>query len=244
MASNVSSVCAWRRTLASIRIHARNRERPSRSPSQDGRHGCRRSPTTWRSSSIPPHCRYSGATGRRDGRLVAGWTPSHGHRLLGTSRSSRRPALPSTRPSRQTVGTWPGLSRPAACRAYDCAGLIRARLELVPAAVVGYWGIAFTPDGSRLLYATKSAQNPAGRLFAVSVQGGPSMPVSSMGSTAQSAFRATESEWRSIGPGSLSLAPLLWCRGCRRQQPSRDRDRQAAGIFRPCVLLRPLVVSG
>ena len=50
-------------------------------------------------------------------------------------------------------------------------------LELVPAAVVGYWGIAFTPDGSRLFYATKSAQNPAGRLFAVSVQGGPSTPV-------------------------------------------------------------------
>ena len=50
-------------------------------------------------------------------------------------------------------------------------------LELVPPAVVGYWGIAFTPDGSRLFYATKSAQNPAGRLFAVSVQGGPSTPV-------------------------------------------------------------------
>jgi Tol biopolymer transport system component len=50
-------------------------------------------------------------------------------------------------------------------------------LELVSAAVVGYWGIAFTPDGSRLMYATKSAQNPAGRLFAVSVQGGPSTPV-------------------------------------------------------------------
>jgi eukaryotic-like serine/threonine-protein kinase len=49
--------------------------------------------------------------------------------------------------------------------------------ELVPAAAVGFWGIAFTPDGSRLLYATKSAQNPAGRLSAVSVQGGPSMPI-------------------------------------------------------------------
>jgi serine/threonine protein kinase len=50
-------------------------------------------------------------------------------------------------------------------------------LELVPAAVVGYWGIAFTPDSSRLLYATKSAQNPAGRLSSVSVQGGRSTPV-------------------------------------------------------------------
>ena len=50
-------------------------------------------------------------------------------------------------------------------------------LDLVAAAAVGYWGIAFTPDGSRLLYATKSAQNPAGRLFAVSVQGGSSTPI-------------------------------------------------------------------
>jgi Tol biopolymer transport system component len=50
-------------------------------------------------------------------------------------------------------------------------------IELVPAAVVGYWGISFTPDGSRIFYATKSAQSPAGRLFEVSAQGGPSMPV-------------------------------------------------------------------
>jgi Tol biopolymer transport system component len=49
--------------------------------------------------------------------------------------------------------------------------------ELVPAAAVGYWGIAFAPDSSRVFYATKSAQSPAGRLSAVSVQGGPSMPV-------------------------------------------------------------------
>jgi eukaryotic-like serine/threonine-protein kinase len=50
-------------------------------------------------------------------------------------------------------------------------------IELVPAAVVGFWGISFTPDGSRIFYATKSAQSPAGRLFEVSVQGGPSTPV-------------------------------------------------------------------
>jgi serine/threonine protein kinase/Tol biopolymer transport system component len=50
-------------------------------------------------------------------------------------------------------------------------------IELVPAAVVGYWGISFTPDGSRVFYTTKSVQNPAGRLFEVSVQGGESMPV-------------------------------------------------------------------
>ena len=63
-----------------------------------------------------------------------------------------------------------GLAAAAARRRPD-------RLELVPAAAVGYWGIAFTPDGSRLFYATKSAQNPAGRLFAVSVEGGPSTPI-------------------------------------------------------------------
>jgi eukaryotic-like serine/threonine-protein kinase len=50
-------------------------------------------------------------------------------------------------------------------------------VELVPAAAVGYWGISFTPDGSRLFYATKSAQNPAGRLSAVSVDGGASTPI-------------------------------------------------------------------
>jgi serine/threonine protein kinase/Tol biopolymer transport system component len=50
-------------------------------------------------------------------------------------------------------------------------------LDLVAPAAVGYWGIAFTPDSSRLLYATKSAQNPAGRLSAISVQGGSSSAV-------------------------------------------------------------------
>jgi eukaryotic-like serine/threonine-protein kinase len=50
-------------------------------------------------------------------------------------------------------------------------------IELVPAAAVGYWGISFTPDGSRVFYATKSAQNPAGRLFEVGVKGGLSTPV-------------------------------------------------------------------
>jgi Tol biopolymer transport system component len=50
-------------------------------------------------------------------------------------------------------------------------------IELVPAAAVGFWGISFTPDGSRVFYATKSAQSPAGRLFEVSVQGGASTPV-------------------------------------------------------------------
>jgi Tol biopolymer transport system component/tRNA A-37 threonylcarbamoyl transferase component Bud32 len=45
-------------------------------------------------------------------------------------------------------------------------------IELVPPAPVGYWGIAFSPDGSRVFYATKSAQEPAGRLYVVSVLGG------------------------------------------------------------------------
>ena len=45
-------------------------------------------------------------------------------------------------------------------------------IELVPPAPVGYWGIAFSPDGSRVFYATKSAQEPAGRLYVVNVLGG------------------------------------------------------------------------
>jgi Tol biopolymer transport system component/tRNA A-37 threonylcarbamoyl transferase component Bud32 len=45
-------------------------------------------------------------------------------------------------------------------------------LELVPPAPVGYWGINFSRDGSRVFYSTKSAQDPAGRLFVVSVLGG------------------------------------------------------------------------
>jgi eukaryotic-like serine/threonine-protein kinase len=50
-------------------------------------------------------------------------------------------------------------------------------IELVPAALVGFWGIAFAPDSSRVLYATKSAQNPSGRLYSVSAQGGTSTPI-------------------------------------------------------------------
>ena len=46
-------------------------------------------------------------------------------------------------------------------------------VELVPPATVGYWGITFSPDGSRVFYATKSAQEPAGRLYVVNVLGGP-----------------------------------------------------------------------
>ena len=45
-------------------------------------------------------------------------------------------------------------------------------IELVPPATVGYWGIAFSHDGSRVYYATKSAEEPAGRLYVVNVLGG------------------------------------------------------------------------
>jgi Tol biopolymer transport system component/tRNA A-37 threonylcarbamoyl transferase component Bud32 len=50
-------------------------------------------------------------------------------------------------------------------------------IELVPPAPVGYWGIAFSHDGSRVFYATKSAQEPAGRLYVVNVLGGMPRPL-------------------------------------------------------------------
>jgi Tol biopolymer transport system component/tRNA A-37 threonylcarbamoyl transferase component Bud32 len=50
-------------------------------------------------------------------------------------------------------------------------------IELVPPATVGYWGIAFSPDGSRVFYARKSPSEPAGRLYVVSVLGGASRPL-------------------------------------------------------------------
>ena len=50
-------------------------------------------------------------------------------------------------------------------------------IELVPPAAVGFWGIAFSHDGSRVYYATKSAQEPSGRLYVVSVLGGMPRPL-------------------------------------------------------------------
>jgi len=50
-------------------------------------------------------------------------------------------------------------------------------VELVPAAQVGYWGIAFSPDGSRVYYAIKSTKEPNGRLYAVNVLGGSPQPL-------------------------------------------------------------------
>lgn len=49
------------------------------------------------------------------------------------------------------------------------------QIELVPPDMVGYWGISFAPDGSRVVYATKSVQRPGGRLYAVNVSGGDSI---------------------------------------------------------------------
>ncbi|HEY7189184.1 MAG TPA: protein kinase [Vicinamibacterales bacterium] len=50
-------------------------------------------------------------------------------------------------------------------------------VELVPLAPVGFWGIAFAPNGSQIYYAIKSAQEPAGRLFTIGVLGGTPQPV-------------------------------------------------------------------
>src|SRR6185503_10182232 len=50
-------------------------------------------------------------------------------------------------------------------------------VELVPAAPVGFWGITFAPGGSRIYYTIKSAQEPAGRLFAIGVLGGAPQPI-------------------------------------------------------------------
>jgi len=47
-------------------------------------------------------------------------------------------------------------------------------VELVPAANVGYWGIAFSGDGQSVFYATKSSAIPAGALFQIPILGGAS----------------------------------------------------------------------
>jgi Tol biopolymer transport system component/tRNA A-37 threonylcarbamoyl transferase component Bud32 len=50
-------------------------------------------------------------------------------------------------------------------------------VELVPLAPVGFWGIAFAPNGTRIYYTIKSAQEPTGRLFTIDVLGGTPQPV-------------------------------------------------------------------
>jgi Tol biopolymer transport system component len=50
-------------------------------------------------------------------------------------------------------------------------------VELVPRAQVGYWGIAFSPNNSRIYYSVKSADQPAGRLFTIGVLGGAPQPL-------------------------------------------------------------------
>ena len=124
-------------------------------------------------------------------------------------------------------------------------------IELVPAAAVGYWGISFTPDGSRVFYATKSAQNPAGRLFEVSVQGGPSTPVlDGIDSTTAFSRDGRRIAFYRAGfpePGKTSLvtarhrAVTAFARSsvCRRRNSSslpssrRRHGRQTANGYRP-----------
>ena len=45
-------------------------------------------------------------------------------------------------------------------------------LQLVPLQRVGYWGLRFAPDGSEILYATKSGGDPTGILYRISTLGG------------------------------------------------------------------------
>ncbi len=61
-------------------------------------------------------------------------------------------------------------------------------IELVPPAAVGYWGVAFTPDGTSIYYAVKGPApfaDPGGTLFALPVLGGtPRRVLSGIDSTA------------------------------------------------------------
>jgi eukaryotic-like serine/threonine-protein kinase len=50
-------------------------------------------------------------------------------------------------------------------------------IELVPRAQVGFWGIAFALNGSRIYYSVKSAEQPSGRLLAINVLGGTPQPL-------------------------------------------------------------------
>jgi eukaryotic-like serine/threonine-protein kinase len=45
-------------------------------------------------------------------------------------------------------------------------------IELVPASPVGYWGIAFSPDGQSIFYALRSDADPAGVLYQIPTLGG------------------------------------------------------------------------
>lgn len=45
-------------------------------------------------------------------------------------------------------------------------------LELIPLREVSYWGLTFSPDGSEILYAKKSKENPSGTLHRISTLGG------------------------------------------------------------------------
>ena len=45
-------------------------------------------------------------------------------------------------------------------------------IELVPASPIGYWGIAFSPDGQSLFYPVRSNTDPAGVLYQIPTLGG------------------------------------------------------------------------
>jgi Tol biopolymer transport system component len=45
-------------------------------------------------------------------------------------------------------------------------------IELVPASPIGYWGIAFSPDGQSIFYALRSDADPAGVLYQIPTLGG------------------------------------------------------------------------
>jgi Tol biopolymer transport system component len=50
-------------------------------------------------------------------------------------------------------------------------------VEIVPAAPQGFWGITFSNDGRSVYYSTRSAQHPAGRLYAIDMLGGTPRPI-------------------------------------------------------------------
>ena len=125
---------------------------------------------------------------------------------------------------------------------------VRARggdgsVELVPPAAVGYWGIAFSHDGTQVFYATKSAQEPAGRLYVVNVLGG--MPRALLdGIDSTISCPRTDGGSRSTGrafPSAARVRPDR--RRCGRRQPARARERARSAVLRARVLRGAVVVS-
>ena len=50
-------------------------------------------------------------------------------------------------------------------------------IELVPGAIVGFFGLEFSPDGSSIYYTIKAQDHPAGTMFQIPVLGGTPRPV-------------------------------------------------------------------